>query len=112
MNPTTATHPAMGTNSAPIASQQDAFMRNMFLLAIYCQLHIILYFLHENEDTPEDTDPEFIRQIASLLTTLGQALDNIEACAEIYAWEADTDEEEYVAFVMSFYFDVREVFDD
>ncbi|KAK7934764.1 hypothetical protein PG985_000259 [Apiospora marii] len=114
MDPNTATHSAKATgrNLAPISSQQDAAMRNLYLLAIYCQLHTILHCLHENESSPEDTDPAVTRTIATILTTLGQALDDIEACAEIYAWEADTEEEEYVSFVMSFYYDVREVFDD
>lgn len=73
---------------------------------------MIRQYIHQLGSDPDDTNPAVTRILARLLTALGQGLDDIEACAAHDACEAGTGEEGHVAFVMSLYFDVREMFDD
>lgn len=73
---------------------------------------MILNYIHQTDCIPDDIDPEVTRVLARLLNVFGRVLDNIEACAAQDARDAVTGEDEHVSFVMSFYYDVREVFDD
>ncbi|KAK8136014.1 hypothetical protein PG984_003954 [Apiospora sp. TS-2023a] len=80
--------------------------------ASYCQLHMVRYYIYQMDLNPDETDPEVIRVLARILTTLGRVLNNIEASAAQDARELGISDDEHVRFVMSFYFDVREEFDD
>ncbi|KAK8058224.1 hypothetical protein PG994_008672 [Apiospora phragmitis] len=107
-----ASRPATRGSPTEVWSQYDIVMRTLSLIAIHCQLQMVRIYLDQHESGPDDMDPEVTRTIARLLRALGQVLNDIEACAAQDAQGGATGNDEQVAFVMSYYYDVREVVDD
>ncbi|KAK8035456.1 hypothetical protein PG993_010451 [Apiospora rasikravindrae] len=70
--------------------------------------------MNDQEGAPDDIDPDTLRAIAQVLREMGEVLTEIEACAAHDAHEvgSETNNDEYLAFVLSLFFDIREVVDD
>ena len=86
-------------------------MLDLLLLIIHCQLQIICIYIQQHGGV-EGIDVQTTRVIAHLLAGLGQVLDNVEACVQHDARRAATGDNKHVAYVMSFYYNIREVVDD
>ncbi|KAK8100204.1 hypothetical protein PG999_010578 [Apiospora kogelbergensis] len=79
-------------------------------LGIHCNLQAIIMYIYMNGGI--DVSIEVTRVIAHLLVCLGETLNDIEASVHQDARTDATGVGTHAAYVMSLYFDVREVIDD